>query len=200
VGRVVKNVERKQGAAAHFMRWSDKVLKGMAIDGKCLSAQEVKVGFRVWIISMSEKSEIEKWVIDQFSELENYKFSKPVVKRDGWTTSVDWLGSDIAIELELDWREFDAFIFIVRLEDGQLPQGYYVSNGKPCRFHLQEVVKERGWPVAQDEMMVISPNGRRGRSSKPSDDSLRKRLLAYKGVLLSCVDQVVADGASIFSA
>ncbi len=126
------------------MKWSVKVLKAMAIARRFLNNQGVKAAYQVLITSMSEKEEIEEWVIDQFSKLENYGLSRPVIKRDDWTTSVDWLGADIAIEIELDWREFDAFVLVVRLENRQLPQGYYVSNGKPCRFHLQKVIQERG--------------------------------------------------------
>jgi len=148
---------------------------------------------------MSEQAEIESWLKSQFAELADYGFSEPVVKREDWNTVVDWLGTDIALELELDWREFDVFLLVVRLEDNQLPQGYYVSNGKPCRFHLQKVIKEKGWSVPLDEMRVISTNGKRGHSQKPSVDSLKKRVLAYKAVLKSCIDQLLADGRTIFS-
>ena len=172
----------------------------MVVTRKFITDQEEKVASQVWITNMSERAEIEKWVIDQFSELENYGLSKPVIKRDHWTTSFDWLSMNIAIELELDWREFDPFMLIVRLEDHQLPQNYYVSNGKPCRFHLQKAIQERGWSVVSDEMKVLSANEKRGLKPKPSADNFKKRLLAYKVVLISCIDQVLADGESIFSA
>lgn len=70
---------------------------------------------------MSEQVEIEKWVINQFAELTSYGFSEPIIKREDWSTVIDWLGTGIALEIELDWREFDVFFLIVRLEGGQLP-------------------------------------------------------------------------------
>lgn len=149
------------------------------------------MAYLVWISNVSEQSEIENWAISQFAELINYGFSEPVIRREDRSTVIDWLGTDIALELELDWREFDVFLLIVRLENSQLPQGYYVSNGEPCRFHLQKVIKDNGWSVALDEMKVISTNGKREYSQKPSADNLRQRVLAYKAVLMSCVNQIL---------
>ena len=149
------------------------------------------MAYLVWISNVSEQSEIENWAISQFAELINYGFSEPVIKREDRSTVIGWLGTDIALELELDWRDFDVFLLIVRLENSQLPQGYYVSNGEPCRFHLQKVIKDNGWSVALDEMKVISTNGKREYSQKPSADNLRQRVLAYKAVLMSCVNQIL---------
>lgn len=149
---------------------------------------------------MSEQAEVENWVTEQFAELSGYGFSGPVVRRDDWSSVIGWFGLDIAIELELDWRELEIFVLIVRLDDGQLPQGYYIANGKPCRFHLQRVVKEKGWFHASDEMELISTIGKRESSRKPSMENLKKRVLAYKAVLISCMDQLLAEGRAVFTA
>ena len=53
---------------------------------------------------MSERAEIEKWVAEEFAELLDFGFSKPVISHDGWSTVIDWVGTEIALELELDWR------------------------------------------------------------------------------------------------
>lgn len=148
---------------------------------------------------MSEQEEIEKLVTNQFAELTSYGFSEPIIERGSWSTVIDWLGSDIALELELDWREFDIFLLIVRLEDGQLPQGYYISNGEPCRFHLQKVITEKGWSVALDEMKAISSIGRHGSSQKPSIDNLRQRLFIFKAVVMSCINEILANSETIFT-
>ena len=103
----------------------------------------------------------------------------------------------IAIELELDWREFDSFFLLVKLEGGQFPQGYYVSNGKPCRYHLQKVIKERAWRAGQAGMRVIS--GISECSEKPNVEKLKKRILAYKAVVMSCLRQVIIETEVIFS-
>ena len=148
---------------------------------------------------MTDQTEIENWVINQFTELTDYGFSEPVIKREDGSSVFDWLGSDIALELEFDWRELDVFLLVVRLEDGQLPQGYYVSNGKPCRFHLQKVIKEKRWSVALAEMKVISVKGNHKRSQNSSVDNLKKRVLTYKVVLMSCIDQLLDDSQTIFN-
>lgn len=194
------NAELLQGVAVLSMKWKGEVLKGMRIGSRFLNGLEVRAVYLAWIFDVSERVEIENWVINQFAELTNFGFSEPVVRRDDWSTVIDWLDTDIALELELDWREFDVFLLVVKLEDGQLPQGYYVSNGEPCRFHLQKVITEKEWSVALDEMKVIGTNGKRGHSQKPSADNLRQRVLNYKVVLMSCVNQVLANSGTIFNA
>jgi len=181
------------------MKWRGKVSRAMETENRFLNEQEVRAAYLVWISDMSEQVEIEKWVTSQFAELTSYGFSEPIIKREDWNTVIDWLGTDIAIELELDWREFDIFLLIVRLEGGQLPQGYYVSNGEPCRFHLQKIIKENGWSVALNEMKAISPSGKRRGLQKPNVDNLRQRVLAYKVVLMSCIKQIVANSGTIFT-
>ena len=151
----------------------------------------------VWITEMSEREEIENWVAEEFAELADYGFLKPVISHDSWTTVIDWVGTDIALELEIDWREFDAFFLLVKVEDGQLSLGYYVSNGKPCRYHLQAIVKERAWPVDQAGMKAIS--GKQGRSEKPIVEKLKKRIIAYKVVVIFCLVQIIAETGEIFA-
>ena len=148
---------------------------------------------------MTEQLEIEKWATKQFAELTNHGFSEPVIKRENWNTVINWFGTDIALELELDWREFDVFLLVVKLENGQLPQGYYVSNGQPCRFHLSKVIIKHEWVVALDDMKRIRCAGKRGRSRKPSRDNIRQRVLAYKVVLMSCINQILISNKTIFT-
>lgn len=157
------------------------------------------MAYQAWTTSMSEKAEIESWTLHQFTELTKFGFFEPLLKRDGGSTVIDWFGKDIALELELDWKEFDVFFLIVRLENDRLPQGYYVSNGKPCRFHLQKVIKEKMWSVDTNAMKVINTNEKNGRLQKPSAENLKKRIVAYQALLISCIDQVVADGVTIFN-
>ena len=192
------NVERLRGVVAPSMKWSGKASKDMGIGNRFLNGLEVTAAYLAWIFNVSEQLEIENWVICQYAELINCGFSEPVIERKDWNTVIDWLGTDIALEIELDWREFDVFLLVVRLENSQLPQGYYVSNGEPCRFHLQKVIEENGWFVALDEMKITSTNGKRGRLQKPSADNLRQRVLAHRAVLMSCINQIIANRGTIF--
>ena len=146
---------------------------------------------------MSERINIENWVLEEFAELVELGFSKPIISHDNWSTVIDWMGAEIALELELDWREFTAFFLLVQLEEGKLPVGYYVSNGRPCRYHLQKVVKERAWTVDQAGIQVIS--GKQGSSEEPNVEQLKKRVIAYKAVLMSSIKQIVAESGAIFA-
>ena len=94
---------------------------------------------------MSEQKELLSFVLSEFRPLvEEHGFNDPVTVDEDWITRVDYLGDKLGLELELDWRDFAVFVLVVRLEDGKLPSGYYVSNGKKCRKHLLNVLQELG--------------------------------------------------------
>lgn len=86
--------------------------------------------------------QVEAYAVEKLSALDRHGFSRPLVKRDKWSTTISSLSTEIAIELELDWRDLDVFVLVTGLSDGQLPGGYYVSNGKKCRIHLENVLKD----------------------------------------------------------
>jgi hypothetical protein len=147
---------------------------------------------------MKQEREIENLVLEQFSDVVNYGFAKPIVKREKWRTTIDWFHDDvIALEVELDWFEFEMFVLIVRLEGGKLPAGYYVSNGKTCRFHLQQVIRERGWLVDQDALAKISPGANYNKESR-STAVFKERLEKFRKVLMSCIEQLAAERDLIF--
>jgi hypothetical protein len=94
---------------------------------------------------MSERKELTSFALAEFKPLvDEYGFKDPSIANEGWMTRIDYLGSNLGIELELDWRDFAFFVLVVRLENGRLPGGYYVSNGKKCRKHLLSLLDERG--------------------------------------------------------
>lgn len=145
---------------------------------------------------MSEKNEIEDWAVNEFSELVQFGFTPPVIIRNGWGISIDWFYRGIAVELEIDVRESAVFCLLVRLEDGQLPDGYYVSNRKPCRIHLQKLIRERGWPVDYGSMSKISHQGQ----DKPTSDltTVRDAVSAYKFVVMQCLERVQSEAEALF--
>jgi hypothetical protein len=146
---------------------------------------------------MPERTEVEKCVIKEMSNLLDFGFSGPVVTHEKWTSKIDWLGDEIAIEMELDWRELEIFCLLVRLEDGHLPDGYYVSNGRPCRYHLQKVIQMRHWPVDKDAMHEISDHSK-DRSFIKDKETMKQRVQSYKTVLSSSLQNIISEGKLIF--
>jgi hypothetical protein len=73
-------------------------------------------------------------IINLLADFYSYGFSTPLVKSEDWSTTITLMLTRIALEIEMDWRDFDIFVLIVRLENGNLPCGYYVSNGRPQKY------------------------------------------------------------------
>ena len=87
--------------------------------------------------------DIEKKTIEFFNFLNNdYGFSGPTITEDTWMTTIAYLGQEIGVELEIDFRDMYIFVLIVRLSNGKLPSGYFVSNGKVNRIHLEKVIND----------------------------------------------------------
>lgn len=51
-----------------------------------------------------------------------------------------YIGDTVAIEIECDLREQRVFVLIVKLQEGQLPEDYYVSDGEIVRIHLSKLL------------------------------------------------------------
>jgi|CXWL01.1.fsa_nt_gi Arc/MetJ-type ribon-helix-helix transcriptional regulator len=103
-----------------------------------------------------------------FSFLAKSGFESARSSREGSMTTLRWLHSRIGLELELDWHEFYAFLMVVRLEDGHLPDGYYVSRGEAVRFHLLSMAQERGWDLPRgllDRLKARGANDQRPRTT-----------------------------------
>lgn len=148
---------------------------------------------------MGQKQEMKRFVTDQLSVIKDYGFKGPIVTDDNLITTIDWLDDGIALEVELDWRDLDIFVLLVRLEDGKLPKGYYVSNGKPCRFHLQKVIKERHWQVDQEAFRSITSGTGANKRRNLTIDDLKERFKLYKAILMLCLDKLIAEKNLIFS-
>ena len=121
--------------------------------------------------------------------VDEHGFHPPQVAQEDWITRIDYLGTMLGVELELDWREFDLYILIVRLEDGGLPKGYYVSNGWKCRKHLVNVVREQGWSL---EGFKIN------KKSNRDEDDFKQSLKFHKALLLAQVCRILASGDELF--
>jgi hypothetical protein len=150
-------------------------------------------------MELDQRQEIENYALEIFSELENFGFSQPFIqKRTDWATTIDWFHDKIALEIKLDWLEYSTvFVLLVRLENGELPKGFYVSKGKECRFYLERVIQDRGWSV--DQVALQSIKDRANVNYRDRDAAkLRKCAEDYRKVIVSCVDQLVKDQDLIF--
>jgi hypothetical protein len=145
------------------------------------------------------KSRIVVRILGLLGSLRSYGFSKPFVRHENWSTTITLMLTSIALEIEIDWRDFDIFVLVVRLKNGNLPSGYYVSEGRACRYHLQKVISDRKWSVDRDALAMISP-GKKGKrqNGKQSEGTMLDRFYAYKRVIDSCVEILVAEEEMIF--
>ncbi|MDT9723884.1 hypothetical protein DUZ99_02590 [Xylanibacillus composti] len=64
----------------------------------------------------------------------------PSIARYAGVETMTYIGDTVAIEIECEMRERRVFVLIVKLEEGQLPEDYYVSNGEVVRLHLPKLL------------------------------------------------------------
>lgn len=126
-----------------------------------------------------------------------YGFYQPIVSNEGYTTTIDFLENDLAIELEFEWREFCVFLMVVRLTDGKLPEGYYTYLGKKVRLPLMHLIEKYKWHVETDLIEEIKRIGRKKRTDLEPDD-LRSQVSLYKKLLRFCIKNILEEGVYLF--
>lgn len=73
---------------------------------------------------------------ESFSYLiSEYGFSEPIATDGSWKTTFLYVNDQIGIEIELNYRDMDTFIFMSKLENGELSE-----NEKPVRKQLEEII------------------------------------------------------------
>jgi hypothetical protein len=128
---------------------------------------------------MSDTKSIESLVLEKFSFLQDeFGMGKAILNRDTWNTTVSYLAKEIGIEIELDWRDLDVFILITRLDNGKLPKGYYVVNGKTCRVHLEEVLKNN-LNVDKTVIQDLIQSGQK-KKRKRNQEAMIERMTSYQ--------------------
>lgn len=145
---------------------------------------------------MTDKTKrVEEYAIEKLSILDAHGFSRPEADREKWSTTVSSLSSDIAIELELDWRELDVFVLVTALSDGKLPGGYYVSEGRRCRIHLENVLKD-GCAISEaDIRSVLKQQPPR---SERDETTMKSRLDDYMRLVEQHVSVIKEQGLRVF--
>jgi hypothetical protein len=72
---------------------------------------------------------------ESFSYLiSDYGFSEPVATDGSWKTTFLYVNEQIGIEIELNYRDMDTFIFMSKLDNGELPQN-------DARRQLEEIIE-----------------------------------------------------------
>ena len=146
---------------------------------------------------MSDTKEIESLVLDKFSFLQDkLGLDKPILNRDTWNTTVSYLSKEISIEIELDWRDLDVFILITKLDKGKLPKGYYVSNGKTCRVHLEEVL-QNNLNVGKNEIQEVIKSSKK-KKQKRNRETMAARIAVYQKLLNNHAGAICNAGDSLF--
>ena len=140
---------------------------------------------------MSQQKEITEFVLNEFSELvTRWGFQPPKVTEEEWMTRIDYLKGDLGFEIELDSRDFDLFALLVRLENGHLPEGYYVPSGRKCRKHLNNVIREQRWAYVPPQ--APSSGIRTVAEIKQIADEAKHALLAH-------LDRIIRAGDTLFA-
>ena len=139
---------------------------------------------------------LEKEAVTKLAFLSDaHGFSRLLTKRDKWTTTISALSTDIAVEIELDWRELDVFVLITALADGELPGGYYVSSGKKCRIHLENVLKDRCGVSDADLRNSVKPQVAR---SERDECTMERRLDEYLRLAKQHISEIRERGVRLF--
>jgi len=140
---------------------------------------------------MDEKSQIRNYALVKFAFLEReLNMSKPIIKNRPWNTDIYYLASNIGLQIELDWRDLDVFILVVRLDNGSIPGGYYVLNGKTVRVHIEKILKEK-WGFSNDSFRKIV--GKKGDHNNYSKEAMEKKLSEYCSLLGQHAKKIIND-------
>lgn len=82
----------------------------------------------------------------KFQEIgSRFGFSNTIVKSSGHYTDIYLVGQH-ALQMEIDWRECNLFMYVVLLRDRKLPPQdviYSYKDGHWCRKYLEEVYRTK---------------------------------------------------------
>lgn len=143
---------------------------------------------------VNDRKTIEQFALTELSGLITlHAFRGPIIVRENMITSLTYLKGNIGVELELDWRDFYAFLLIVRLENGKIPKGYYVSGGLKCREHLANIIREQSWRAP------VGPRCDKGVRKRVTVDDLKQMITCYKKQLFACLKNLETAGEGIWA-
>jgi len=142
------------------------------------------------------QDEITDYAVTLYAFLPNdHGFQLPVIKKENWSTRITYKKGNIAIEIELDFRELSVLLSVLRLDDGNLPSGYYLSSGKKSRIYLLLLISEKKWDVDITTQSIL-----KSRVSRVNRDTnyFKERLEQNRIILQDCVKKIIDLGENIF--
>jgi hypothetical protein len=145
---------------------------------------------------MGDREDLVSLVQRRFSFLEEDLALRKQVTDERHSTSVAYLGTDLAFEFEFDWYDLDIFVFVVRLESGSLPDGYYVSeDGSPCRWSIRDALVRYG--IGYEPVLRIRSQVKKKR--RWTRDYLEDLVEAYSQLLTRDIaEKVIHAGLQVF--
>jgi len=131
---------------------------------------------------VEQKKLIQNFAIAEFLFLETEQsLSKPIIEKNNWfATNIYYLAPEIGFQIQLDWHEFKVFVLVVLLDEGKIPSGYYVHQGRKIRVHLGEVLKK--YLNVQDKKLGAKKE-KRSKNKQPVDSEK-----AIKQEIVECAD------------
>jgi hypothetical protein len=150
--------------------------------------------WRILFMSSSQR-ELERLGAKEFEYLSTaFGFSKPKYEREWYQTAIYFLNKSLAIEIQLDWRDRGVFFLVVALEEGRLPEGYYVSKGKTCRIHLMTLLEDKKW-IEPDEVEPFM-----GESAKlpQTPEAMKEDIRRYSALLKDKMPLILANRETLF--
>ena len=146
---------------------------------------------------MLDRKVIEEIVIEKFLFLNgSHGFNKPISKRENWSTTISYLSKEIAIEFEIDLRECSIFVLVTKLDKGKLPKGYYMSKGRLCRIHIEEILQKK-FGISRNEIQdkISSINKKR---QKRNQEYILSKINSYQKIIKDHVCAICNAGESLF--
>lgn len=149
---------------------------------------------------MEEKLRLEKLGENRFQFLVGMGFDKVKIVTDEWFSTLSFKNKTInlSIEIHYDWRDIVVSVFIVRLKNGKDPEGYYMSEGMPCRIYLQELIQKYSWPVPKESWIYVQPDNNLKKQEVSSYLKFEKKLEHLGELLKSCINEIICEGELLF--
>jgi len=84
--------------------------------------------------------ELEESALRGFAYLEHAWGIAGTIDRDGLTSVVSYVGPEIVLEIQFDWRERFAIALVADPGPNGRPDGYFVHQGRVVRMYLGEAL------------------------------------------------------------
>lgn len=104
------------------------------------------------------RDDVLRQLTSMFCEIgKEWGFSEPIIRNRSYVSEV-YIVKKNAIQIEVDWRGNDLFMYVVRLVNGNLPPKnvvYSYDDGKWCRKYFEEIYRTKR-PMIKDQRQRYS--------------------------------------------